>query len=203
MKNVFKEIYVRPLCIWGGLAVVLFVVYVSCILPTRNHAKQLASRLLDAQNDLDKTIYYVGQENIGFLTSRAKAGRDRLRRFVTETDVAADCSFIVSMIAEQMKISDFTSRYYTGKATASIPNCKHVSMTQMNLSWRGSFPEFLRLINRLERHSPVIFVDSFSVMPVEGMYGLHQIDIYLLMLIADGLDKSSESKKLEVVSIAK
>lgn len=181
---------------------VLLVACVFCVLPTRNQARRLALRLSDSQNELDKAKHYADHDNVQFLMSSAKASRDRLRHFVTETDIATDCGFIVSTIAEEMKISDFTSRYYTGKATASIPNCEHISMTQMNLSWRGSFPEFLRLINRLERHSPVIFVDNFSLMPVDGMSGSYEIDTYLLMLILDVSEQTYENEKLGVVSIA-
>jgi len=203
VKICFKKTSVRLLCVWAGLMLVLFVVHVSCVLPTEKHARRLALRLSDARRRLDKAMHYAEHENVQLLMSSAKARRDRLLHFVTETDIAADCGFAVNTIAEQMKISDFTSRYYTGKATASIPNCEHISKTQMNLSWQGTFPQFLHMINRLERHNPVVFVDSFSMVPVENMPGLHEIDLYLQMLILDVSEQTYENEKLGVVSIAK
>lgn len=203
MKDFFKKISVRLVCVWCALMVVFLLAYVSCVLPTRNHARRLALLLSDGQSELNKAMHYANHENVQSLMNNAKADKDRLLQFVTETDVATDCSFIVSKIAEQMNISDFTSRYHTGKARAPIPNCKHISMTRMNLSWRGSFADFLHLINRLERHSPVVFVDSFSLMPVKDKSGLHEIDIYLLMLIRDVAEKSSQNEGLETVSKAK
>jgi len=203
VKDCFKKTSVRMICVWSGLMVVLLLAYVFCVLPARSHAKRISLRLLERQSELGKAIHYADKENIQSLLNSAKISRDRLLQFVTETDIATDCGFIVSKIAEQMKISDFTSRYHTGKATAAIPNCEHISMTQMNLSWRGSFSEFLHLINRLERHSPVVFVDSFSLMPAVDKSGSHEINIYLLMLILDVAEKPSESEGLKTVSIAK
>lgn len=200
MNDRLNKMYARLLCIWLVLMLIITGVYIVRILPAQKRAGLLSSRLENEQNALDKKKQYIGRQNMQHLMNTAKDNRNMLKRFVTEADIA-DGGFVVSTIARQMKLSEFTSRYYTGKPSTPIPNCNHISMTQINLSWQGTFPQFVRLVNNLERNDPVVFVDSFDLMPSVDTPRKHEINVYLVMLIDDTVKQFSKNDLRGALSV--
>ena len=86
-------------------------------------------------------------------------------------------------IAEQAGIKGYSTRYRNSSLIAELDNCLHVGASWVNISWKGDFEQFTRLINKLERHRPVVLVDGFLISKPDNSAQGCQIELSLIILV--------------------
>jgi hypothetical protein len=107
--------------------------------------------------------------------SNAKSERERARlavereemesRFSTYVFTAEQLSqldFELRSLSEKNHLTDFAARHVRTTSKIGPNQFKTIAQREMILSFNSTFPDFLRFINDLERHYPVVIVDSFT-----------------------------------------
>jgi hypothetical protein len=86
----------------------------------------------------------------------------RFSNYVFSAEQLGQLDFELRSLSEKNHLTDFSSRHVRTTTKVGPTALKTVAQREMILSFNSTFPNFLRFINDLERHYPVVIVDSFT-----------------------------------------
>jgi hypothetical protein len=94
-------------------------------------------------------------------TEREETER-RFASYVFTAEQLNQLDFELRALSEQHHLTDFSARHVRTTNKVGAAEFKRIAQRDMILSFKSTFPDFLRFINELERHYPVLLVDSFT-----------------------------------------
>jgi len=163
MKKVFKEYAITLGLIWVGCLIVFVFMYMLVLKPQGGVKKEVARQLYEKKNDYISTYEASNEEVKKQLLVELKELQSHLNDYVADTNVSANLTFDISSIANENNVLSFSIKGRDSKGTVEIADCKLIGQNRLDISFNGDFRQFAMFLNALERHVPVIFVDSFSI----------------------------------------
>ncbi len=178
---------IKLLLMWIVSAAVLALAYFVVVFPIHLSVKHKKKEVTDMSAEVERMRIYVSDQNFERVQQQAGDLADSLNRFVSSSSMAGQCTYVISDIAGKTGASDFTTKQKTPKALSQIQNCQLLKAALVEVSCKGSYLKFLRLINEYERSRPVVLIDKFAITVVDG--GQNEIKMSLLILV----DKQDEA----------
>jgi len=90
-------------------------------------------------------------------------------------------TFDISQIANEKKLDSFSIK---GKDTSEkSTDFKYLSENRIDVSFAAAFNQFATFLNALERHWPVIFVDSFKITRSRRAEPDHKVNMNLAVFV--------------------
>lgn len=86
----------------------------------------------------------------------------RFANYVFTTEQLSQLDFELRALSEKNHLTDFSARHVRTTSKVGAVELKRIAQREMILSFNSTFPDFLRFINELERHYPVVLVDAFT-----------------------------------------
>ncbi len=163
MKKIFREYATTLGLIWVGCLIVFVFVYMLALKPQSRFKRNLYKQLEEKKQDYIAARATSNEETKKRLVFDVEQLEDRLRRFVTDSDGSANLTFDISSIANENNVLSFSIKSRDNKSVFRVPQCNLIGENRMDVSFGGSFRQFAMFLNALERHEPVVFVDSFSI----------------------------------------
>ena len=163
MKKVLKEYLTTLGLVWIGCLIVFVFVYMLAVKPQSRYRHKLAKELEEKKQS------YIDAREISNKEARKKLALDveklqqQLHRFVADANDSANLTFDISRIANKINVVSFSIKGRNSKGAFEIPQCKLIGENKMDISFGGDFSQFASFLNALERHEPVLFVDSFKI----------------------------------------
>ncbi len=108
---------------------------------------------------LDSTTQQAKQANI----SKVKDAQDRFRNFVTRPELISDMTLSMNRIASQLKLDLFSTKGKSEDSFEEIANSKILGVNEIGVTFTSSFNQFASFLTTLERHKPVMLIDTFSI----------------------------------------
>jgi Tfp pilus assembly protein PilO len=165
MKSIYGKYFKRVAFIWGGCFVVFFLAYMFMLAPQKSSKEELRKQLEEKKKRHDYAVKATEKETQDQLKKQIKQLRNRLKDFVVDFEDATNLTFDISQIANDKAVTSFsieTSKKSSGGDQASSD--KYIFESRIDISFSAaSFNQFAALLNALERHKPVIFVDRFAI----------------------------------------
>ena len=87
----------------------------------------------------------------------------QLGELVIDSDASGNLIFDISQIASEKNVSSFSIKTQDSGDTHEIPGCLNIGDSRINISFVSDFNRFASLLNELERHQPVVFIETFSI----------------------------------------
>lgn len=178
MKSINKKTLQKAICIWVGCTMIFMLVYLSIIAPqaksksqVKEKLNEMASAYESARNSAKEKIRNVMQEQTEEL-------RSRLGRYAVDAEDSADLTFDISRIANEKNITSFSI-----KNNDILANKDEISESSIDLTFNASFNQFALLLNSLERHSPIVFVDRFKIVRSDVSGSDNKITVNLSVLV--------------------
>ena len=97
------------------------------------------------------------------MLQRLEEKKQQLADMVIDSDKSASLTFDIGQIANQLEVQEFTSKRKDSQSQKILDGCDSLGETWIDISFEGSFLQFARFINSLERNTPVVFVEKFSI----------------------------------------
>lgn len=165
MKSVYGKYFTKVALAWTCCFVLFFFVYMLMLAPQRTHKEQLKKQLEEKKQIYNASLKASDKETKIQLEGQIEQLRNELNNFVVDFNDSANLTFDVSQIASEKAVSSFSievSKKDNSKdKTASE---KYISENFIDISFSTTdFNQFAALLNALERHQPVIFVDKFAI----------------------------------------
>jgi hypothetical protein len=184
MKSVYGKYFTKVALIWTGCFVLFFFVYMLMLSPQKNTKKQLEKQLEEKKQMHEFALKASQNENRVQLSEQIENLRNKLKNFVVDFRDSANLTFDISQIASEKGVGSFSIETKKGSAQPQKTSFKHLSENYIDISFSASdFNQFAALLNALERHQPVIFVNKFEINRSKKGDSQHQAKMNLAVFV--------------------
>lgn len=183
MKSIYEKYLITIATIWTGCFVLLFCLYIFVLAPQKKAKKQIGKQLAEKRQLYDSALETSKMETKIKLNEQLENLQSRLGDFVIDSEDSAGLIFDISRIANEKKVDSFSIRHREKHRSSKALDCEYISENCIDISFAGDFNQFATLLNTLERHRPVIFVDNFAIARSKGSGSGHQANMSLAVFV--------------------
>ena len=163
MKAIYKKYLTKVALVWACCFLLPLLVYMFMLVPQKKNKKSIEKQLDEKKQIYDSALKTAKPETKIRLNEQVKQLQENLRNFVINFEDSADLTFDISQIASEKKVGDFSIKTKDKSSVTAIPNCNHICESHIDINFTADFNKFATLLNALERHWPVVFVDKFAI----------------------------------------
>lgn len=163
MQRLLKEYGMTLGIIWGACLMVFVFTYVWVLSPQSLMKQKFSSELEEKKQDY---VAARGASQEGArkrLLLEVEQLEDKLHSYVADSNGSTNLTFDISQIANKNNVASFSIKSKANNNFFDVPQCSLISENRMDVSFMSDFRQFAMFLNSLERHEPVVFVDSFSI----------------------------------------
>lgn len=134
-----------------------------------------------------KQLYAVAQEAVrtddqSRLVQTVERLDRRVSDFVVPLEGAPDLAFEIAQLANQTGIESFSMKPRNRQGLDTVPECERIGEKQIDVSFVAPFHRFAAFLNAMERHHPVLFVETFTIVHPQVQSADPQINMQLAVL---------------------
>ena len=149
--------------IWISSFVLLFLIHLVVLMPQKNNIKQLEKQIEENKQTFTLALEIGDHGNRRKLEKEIEDLRSELGTFVNAFDDLSNLTFDIRRIAGKGQVDSFSIKTQSGYQGMAIPNCNYICQSRIDTNFLAEFNQFANFINTLERHKPVIFIDTFII----------------------------------------
>lgn len=185
MQRLLKEYGMTLGIIWGACLMVFVFTYVWVLSPQSLMKQKFSSELEEKKQDY---VAARGASQEGArkrLLLEVEELEDKLRSYVADSNGSTNLTFDISQIANKNDVASFSikSKANNNFFFFDVPQCSLISENRMDVSFMSDFRQFAMFLNSLERHEPVVFVDSFSITRSRQSDSGHRVSMGLSVFV--------------------
>jgi len=185
MNSVYGKYFTKVALIWAGCFVLFFFIYMLMLAPLKGIREKLEKQLENKKQIYDSALKASQKETRIQLDEQIQQLRNRLKDFVIDFEDSTDVTFDISQIANAKEVASFSIE--TNKKDNSrdpTMSDKYIFESHIDISFlTADFNQFAALLNALERHRPVIFVDRFAITRSDKGSSEHQVKMNLAVFV--------------------
>jgi len=160
----YKNYFTTVALIWAACFTVFLFAYLLVLVPQAKSRQLIEEKLLEKKQKYQSVTKAAQEETRTRTRQEIEQLQGRLKDFVVGFEDAANLTFDISQIADQMKLADFSIKGKNAGTTLSLlPNCNYLYESRLEIGFTAGFNQCAAFLNALERHRPVLFVDSFTI----------------------------------------
>jgi len=148
---------------WAACLALFILAYILVLGPQKSSRKRLESTLAE-NKELYEFAQRATQEQTKIRLHKQIDGlQDRLKDFVVDFEDSANLTFDIGRIANEEDVSSFSIKHNDKQGVSEIPDCTSICENHIDISFIAGFNQFATIVNALERHQPVLFVNEFII----------------------------------------
>jgi hypothetical protein len=151
--------------------------------------KVLEAKLAEAEKEYNQTVNSTSRDSQQKLRDQVEQLRIRMKDFVINFSDTPNLTFDIGQIAKEEQVASFNITDRSRSKDSGIPNCDNISEKQVEISFEAGFNQFAGLLNALERHRPVIFVDEFMIKSPDEGSSVNEIEMNLSVFVTKQQEK--------------
>ncbi len=183
MKLIHKR-YLKTISMTWGISLALLLLSYVVVLGPQGRAKSNTLRNLIEQEQAYKAARKATEEQAQErLKEQLRHLRDKIGDFVVAFEDSANLTFDISRMANEREIESFNIKNQGDIGTSVTEENRTVLENYVEVDFSAGFNQFASLLNAIERHRPVMFVDSFTISPPDQLSGKPQINMNLICLV--------------------
>jgi Tfp pilus assembly protein PilO len=160
VKQILKKYFSKILFVWTGFFFVVLQMYIFVLVPQGKEKKRLDGELAKITARYQQAQDAVSEASRSILNQQIVDLKNSAGVFVINLENASNLTFDISRLSEQLKLSSLVIKT---KSEQWVQSYNNISENQLLISFTSSFNQFFALLNALERHRPIVFIDTFSV----------------------------------------
>lgn len=169
MKSIHKKYLTMIGLIWPACLIVFFFIYMLVLVPQSQAKKDVTRRLAEQKDAYDFSLKAAKEETQARLRGQVSDLRGRLNDFVVDFGDAANLTFDISRTANNKGISSFSIKSRDKRDSSNIADSGSIGVHHLDVSFTAGFNQFAAFLSALERHRPVLLVDTFAVIRSEQL----------------------------------
>jgi len=179
MKSIHKKYLMTIAPIWVGSFILLCCTYIFVLAPQKKTKNLIGKQLAEKKQIYDSALETSKVETKIKLKEQLETLQNKLADFVIAPENSADLIFDISRLASEQNVDSFSIKPKENRRGSDLVDYKYISESCIDISFAGNYNKFATLLNTLERHQPVIFVDDLVITrSKEGDSG-HQVNMSL------------------------
>ena len=143
---------------------------------------QLRIQYQESKDRAEQAQLAANPESRTKLMERSDHSAKLIDTFSTGQGAVTSLVFDIGELADELSISDFSSKALEAGGYSTVGKSKSVDESWLGVEFAGSFDQFVKYINELERNEPVVFVEKILFLRgTEGSVS-HQVKMDLSFL---------------------
>ena len=153
---------------WGPCLLVAAASYAVILRPQLDHRKELEALVASSKERYARAVEAAKEKDQSRLAGQVESLHNRIGDLVVSLADAPDLAFKISELASEAKLTSFGMRPGNRNGPEALPDFEHIAEKHVDLTFSAEFGRFAAFLNTLERHRPVLFVETFAISrPVE------------------------------------
>lgn len=143
---------------------IFMLVYMFVLTPQKSRLASAKQKLAQRDNDYSKVVAAQTGATKERLDKEIAGLHARIDPYVLLSDDTSKLNVDVTKTAAELGIRGLSMKGgQNDQSEKTLTMCKVLTADTRIINFKGSFVQFARFINALERHKPIIFVDKFSM----------------------------------------
>ncbi len=179
---------------WGPCLLAAAAVYAAVLRPQQDCMKELEAKVANGREKYARALQAAREKDQSRLTQEVQDLHQRVGDFVVPAEEAPNLAFTIGTLANEARLESFGMRPLSRMGVDAPPRWEHVGEKQVDLSFAAGFRNFVAFLNALERHRPVVMVETFAISrPVEKS-AQPQANMELAVLVEKPAGPAGESQ---------
>jgi hypothetical protein len=192
--NIYKKYLVTTGIIWAACFVLFCLAYMIVLRPQKGNEQRLANRLAEKKQLYESVLKAAQQETRIQMNEQIRHLQEGLGDFVVDFEDSANLTFDISQMATEKEVASFSVKSRGGQDTSAIPNCIHICESNIDIGFSAGFNQFAAFLNAMERHKPVLFIDTFVVTRSKQDGPGYQVSLNVAALVRKQQDSDTAGK---------
>ena len=185
MKSMYRKYFTAWAVVWAACFVALFLFYLIVLGPQRALRGRTETRLAEVQALAQAATDAAQEKNKIRLTEQVQDANLTLERFAIGQESTDNLTLDVRAVPGGNELGAFGISAGGSEAVIKMANCKQITGRRVTVTFASSFSKFAAFLNNLERHQPVIIVDTFTITRARDETSQHKVDMGLAVLVAE------------------
>jgi hypothetical protein len=187
MKSLYRGYLKITAIVWGGCLAVFLLVFILVIKPQGKLRIDTESKYNDIKIQVEDAITFSQEKNRERLIKQVADMNSLLGDFLFRPVDAGNLAFEISRISSNIGLVGFGISGTGNERLSLYDGCQYLYTRRIQVSFTAGFNKFAAFVNALEKHRPVIFINSFSISRSQQENATGKVDMELAVLI--GKDK--------------
>ena len=149
--------------IWLGCFAVLFLVYALILIPQEEKLVELAGQRKGREIEYKTLRKNTSDRELARLRAELERLQNSLQTYIIDYDQIGRRIFEINQLVSGTQVGSFTNKGRVTETYRNLPNCYFLGEIPFKIEFTASFTLFARVVNLLERHNPVVFIDQFDI----------------------------------------
>jgi Tfp pilus assembly protein PilO len=160
--HAYKKYLKTMALVWAGALMLFIAAFALLLNPQVRERNRLVVEAANKQKLYDGAADAAREDTRKKFTSELETLKSKMNDYAIDSKDSANITLDISRIAAAKQVSSFTVRT-SDQQQSSQTESKYLQENRINISFNADFRQFATLLNTLERHRPIIFVDSFRI----------------------------------------
>ncbi|MBN1764862.1 MAG: hypothetical protein JW860_06360 [Sedimentisphaerales bacterium] len=179
MDPIYKR-YIKTVAVIWTVCFCLFIVfYTLALLPQEDELIEISSKHEKARRNYEQAQSIASDLSRDKLSDQVKELKLVLSDYITDFNVISNEIFRINKMMGEIELGSFKSSSKPITNYKNFPNCSQVGEIPFEFNFTCDFPLFVEIINLLERHKPIVFVDQFEIIRSPDNNKGHKVKISL------------------------
>jgi len=179
----YKKYILTMSVVWAASLVLFVLAYFLVISPQLKVKAQLVSELAEKQQIYDAAVSAAQEDNKKKQAEEIEGLKGKLGDYAVEFEESANLTFDIGRIAADKQLGSFTIKTPDQSKDSDKLGPKYLQENRIEIAFASNFRQFAALLNALERHRPVIFVDRFKVLRSGQGEASNKVDMDLSVFV--------------------
>jgi Tfp pilus assembly protein PilO len=184
VQTVYKKYITISILIWSISFVLFVLAYMLVLGPQKTELDEIKQKLAQRDADFAKVVDAETGITKERLNKELAGLHSKIDDFVSVGGDSSKLVVDIGQVANELRVTSFSSKgSQNEQSRAILPMCKVLGIDYFYISFKGSFGQFARFINAMERYKPVLFVDRFSITRSDNGSVDNDINIVLAVFV--------------------
>jgi hypothetical protein len=188
MKSIYRKQLITAGLIWAGCFAAFVLAYMFLLAPQIKTKRQIERELAEQKQAYNRALERSQAKARIKLNEQIKHLENTLSEFAINSEDSANLIFAISQIANSKRVGEFRIGGKEKRRVSKTAKLKHISEDQIDINFTAGFNQFATLLNALERHRPVVFVDKFEITHSGRDNVGHEVDMNLAVYVTKRQD---------------
>jgi hypothetical protein len=169
--------------VWGPCLALAAGFYTLVLRPQINDRRQLDVQVAQAQAHYTRAVEAAKPEGQARLMEELDRLDRRTADFLVRFEETPDLAFEIGRLAHESRLESFGMKPTGTRAPETLPAGEYIGEKRVNVSFSAGFTRLAAFLNALERHQPVIFVETFTIHRPLELDAEPRVDMQLAVLV--------------------
>ena len=202
MTRAGKKYVKNVALLWTASLAVFLLAYFLVLVPQRQNRDRLSAELAQKEQQRRSARDYEARQAEGAPAQEIQQLHERFNDFVFDFQNTGDLTFAISEIAKDKQVPSLANIHVGERAEPAVADCRRIAESTIDISFKADFNQFLNLVNALERHRPVVFVDTFTITRSRQGDSGHPVEMKLAVFLTSQQEQTASGTTMVVTGAA-